>query len=132
MFLIINKNNIKKNNILLYKKKFKIYKIIYNLDYIKLIGIPIRLYNININIKHNFYYIYLHNKENIILLDSIQKYINNIIKCDILKYNNNNFIYIICKNYNNKIINKNNNFIDINITKIKFVNNKYVPIINII
>ena len=129
MFLIINDNNINLNYIKLYKKKY-IYKIFYDTNYFKLIGIPIRLKNFSIIIKNNIYYLYLYNKENVVLLSKIEKYINDTINCKIFNYNYNNLLYIICKNYNKKKIN--NYYIDINISKKKYINNIYVPIINII
>ena len=113
-----------------YYQNYNFYKIYYNLDYIKLLGIP---FNIKINhysYKDDLYFIYINDKNILKTLHNIEKKFQSSITCfNLLRYLNGK-TYIICKNRNHISINKNN--IDIIINKIKYINNCYVPIINII
>ncbi len=113
-----------------YYQSYNFYKIYYNLDYIKLLGIP---FNININhysYKDDLYFIYINDKNILNTLHNIEKKFQSSITCfNLLRYLNGKR-YIICKNINHIPIDKNN--IDIIINKIKYINNCYVPIINII
>lgn len=132
MFLIIK--NFKTENIeIQYNNKYNFYKLIYNTNYIKLIGIS---FKINIyktkEIYKNNYKIYINCTNTINNLLKIEKKIQtyipnfNLIETDI----SNN--YIVCKNINNiDLLNKNINII---IYKIKYNNNynSYKPIINIV
>ena len=132
MFLII-KNIITDNIELQYNNKYNFYKLIYNSNYVKLIGISLK---INIykteEIYKNNYKIYINCTNTIKNLLKIEKkfktYIPNfnLIETDI----SNN--YIVCKNINNiDLLNKNINII---IYKVKYnnFNNSYKPIINIV
>lgn len=113
-----------------YYQSYNFYKIYYNLDYIKLLGIP---FNIKINhysYKDDLYFIYINDKNILNILHNIEKKFQSSITCfNLLRYLNGK-TYIICKNRNHIRIDKNN--IDIIINKIKYINNCYVPIINII
>ena len=122
---LINYNKIDINYI--YRKK--VYKLYYNLDdNIKLIGVPIILKYDSIKVKYNLYYIYFKNNYN---LQSINNYIFSMTNVNIIKYNyENNSYYIICKNINNSVIEKDS--VNINISKIIYINNKCVPLIYII
>ena len=129
MYLLI-KNSINLDNIFVFNnKKYNFYKIFYNLEYIKLIGITI-----NIKIDHfisnnNLYYIYINDKYTLKLLKDIEDNLKTKIPIFTLIRYINNEKYIICKNIHNKIINEN---IYIYLNKIKYINGYYVPIINII
>ena len=128
MFYIPNKIDYNKIHInYIYKKK--VYKLYYNLDdNIKLIGVPIVLKYDSIKVKYNLYYIYFKYNYN---LQSINNYIFSMTNINIIKYNyKNNSYYIICKNINNNIIEKDS--VNINISKIIYINNKCVPLIYII
>ena len=128
MFYISNKINY--NNIIVnYLHKKKIYKLYYYLNKdIKLIGIPINLKYDCIKKKYNLYYIYFQNND---ILDSINNNIYNWTKVNIIKYNNvSDQYYIICKKTNNDIYTKES--VNINISKIIYVNNRYVPLVYII
>ena len=125
------KNDIDVQKILIYYyQSYNFYKIYYNLDYIKLLGIP---FNIKINhysYKDDLYFIYINDKNILNILHNIEKKFQSSITCfNLLRYLNGK-TYIICKNRNHIRIDKNN--IDIIINKIKYINNCYVPIINII
>ena len=113
-----------------YYQSYNFYKIYYNLDYIKLLGIP---FNIKINhysYKDDLYFIYINDKNILNTLHNIEKKFQSSITCfNLLRYLNGK-TYIICKNRNHIRIDKNN--IDIIINKIKYINNCYVPIKNII
>ena len=113
-----------------YYQSYNFYKIYYNLDYIKLLGIP---FNIKINhysYKDDLYFIYINDKNILNTLHNIEKKFQSSITCFYLLRYLNGKTYIICKNRNHIQIDKNN--IDIIINKIKYINNCYVPIINII
>jgi hypothetical protein len=128
MFYIIKKINYDKiNTKYIYKKD--IYKIYYNIDkHINIIGIPLSFKYEKIKINYNLIYIYFNNVD---ILECINKIIYKNIGIYIIKNDvENNESYIVCKNTNNKIIQKNN--IKINISKIIKHNNKYVPLIYII
>lgn len=141
MFLIINNNNnidhiIGKIQIVLHNQ-YNFYHIYYN-DNIKLSGIPLRIKINNIIEKNNRYFIYFDD----IIIEYINEWLSKnienffFIRTDI----NNNNKYIIANIY--KDINDNENIIDSNILnkntidiiiyKIKYIKDKYIPIINII
>jgi len=113
-----------------YYQSYNFYKIYYNLDYIKLLGIPFNIKFNQYSYKDDLYFIYINDKNILNALHNIEKKFQSSISCfNLLRYLNGK-TYIICKNINHKSINKNN--IDIIINKIKYINNCYVPIINII
>lgn len=133
MFLII-KDIISNNIEIQYNNKHNFYKLIYNTNYIKLIGISLKIniYKMVEIYNNNYYKIYINCTNTINNLLNIEKKIQtyipnfNLIETDI----SNN--YIICKNINNiDLLNKNINII---IYKIKYnnYNNSYKPIINIV
>ena len=125
MYLTIKKINF--NYIKSYKKK-DIIKLYYNLPYVKLIGICLKITDIKITkYIRNLSFVYIHDKNDIYILNQIEnKLQSNGINCKLLRINKYNKLYLICNRYTN-----NHNFI-INITKIKNINNKLVPIITLI
>ena len=131
MYLLI-KNNIDYDNISIFNnKKYKFYKIYYNLEYIKLLGITFNIKINNFILKYNLLYIYITDDITLKILKDIEDYLKlRIPKFILIRYINNEK-YIICKNIYNKYLINNIN-INIDIKKIKYINGNYVPIINII
>lgn len=137
MFLITKK--IKYDLIeLQYNNKYKFYKILYNQQYIKLIGLS---YKIKINDYQTYnnvnYKLYIDN-ESIQILLLLENYLNNFISnFKILNIEDNiksfNNIYIYCKKYSKKNISKKSE-LNIIIYKIKYRNHDdcFIPIINIV
>ena len=113
-----------------YYQSYNFYKIYYNLDYIKILGIPFNIKIYHYLYKDDLYFIYINDKNILNTLHNIENKFKSSITCfNLLRYLNGK-TYIICKNRNHIPIDKNN--IDIIINKIKYINNCYVPIINII
>ena len=128
MYLVLNSKSININNINLVKNK-SVYIIKYEVPFYKMYGLcfPIKIKNyINYN---NLQYIYINDINTISLLKDISEYISVIIRdfklLRVDKYNN---YYLIIS----KIFKINSNNIIINIKYIKYLNNKYIPIIHII
>jgi len=117
MKLILNKNNINLNDInFIYKGKY--IKLVYDLNNVLMNGLHIRIYNFKIYKNNMFIYIVLLDKNDIILINNIIKYINRKINIYISLRDN-----IIRMKNNSKI---NNNYLDININNIKRFNDKYI------
>ena len=113
-----------------YYQNYNFYKIFYNLDYIKLLGIPFNIKFNHYSYKDDLFFIYINDVNILNTLYNIEKKFKSSITCfNLLRYLNGKK-YIICKNINHIPIHKNN--INIIINKIKKINNCYVPIINII
>jgi hypothetical protein len=137
MNIIIDNVNIDK---ILIKKKINIYKLYYNHSlYYKILGIPIKIKYKYITVHNNLYYIFFDENENNNLV-RLNNYMSNIINNFLFIRNNITTKFIICNNYNkqkikyaeNNMNNQNNNFIYININKIKYIKNNNIPIINIL
>ena len=129
MKIILKNNNINYNNIKLkYNSKYNFYNIHYTLPYILLNGIPLDISYDYLYTKNKLMYVYIKDIKYIQLLKNIDIHLNNTCKSCLKLYNNS--YYIICNNYNN--IKLSNNRININISKIKYIYNNYIPIINII
>lgn len=132
MNIIINNVDVDK---ILITKKINVYKLYYNHNsYYRILGIPIKVKYKYISIHNNLYYIFLdENNDDLIKLNN---YFNNIIDDFLFIRNNITNKFIICNNYNkvkiNSIKNNENNFIYININKIKYIKNNNIPIINIL
>tara|TARA_B110000285_G_scaffold197264_1_gene228798 strand:+ start:273 stop:689 length:417 start_codon:yes stop_codon:yes gene_type:complete len=131
----IDENNIKIQNMVYIKKEYKIY---YEYNNIKILGLPIKIKYNYIHKYNKLYYIYFLIKDNQNLF-----IINNYLKKKIPKLqfirNSIKNNYIICNNYNNLHINNVNNINNINdnnlyitINKIKNIKNNNIPIINIL
>ena len=115
MKLILNKNKIEMDNIILIDKPNG-YKILYKLNNVYMNGIHIKISNFNIYKNDDFLYIILSNKDNKLINDII-KYINIKLKINICLKNN--ILRILNNNYN-----ENNNTINLNISNIRNINNK--------
>jgi hypothetical protein len=115
MKLILNKNNIKLDNIILQNKPNG-YKILYRLNNVIMNGIHIQIDNFNIYKNDDFLYIILSNQDNKLINDII-RYINDNLKLNICMKNN--ILRIL--NTNNS---DNNNVINLNISNIRHINNK--------
>ena len=115
MKLILNKNNIKLDNIILQNKPNG-YKILYRLNNVIMNGIHIQIDNFNIYKNDDFLYIILSDNDNKIINDII-RYINDNLKLNICMKNN--ILRIL--NTNNS---DNNNVINLNISNIRHINNK--------
>jgi hypothetical protein len=91
MKIILKDNKIDYNNI-----KFKKNKIIYDLKYINLLGIPIKIYNFNytINNNNNILKVKLLNQDNITLFKNIDNYFSQNYKNYYNTINNDNVIFI--------------------------------------
>ena len=116
MKLILNKNNIDVNNILLINK-LNGFKILYKLNGVLMNGIHIRINNFDIYKNDDFLYIILSEEDNKLIKDII-KYINNKLNLNICLKNN--ILRILNTNYNNE------NNININISNIRIINNKFM------
>ena len=116
MKLILNKNNINLENIILQDKPNG-YKILYKLNNVLMNGIYIHIEDFNIYKNDDFLYIILSEKDNKILKNII-KYINNKLNLNInIK---NNILRILNRNYNGDKI------IVLNISNVRLINNKYM------
>ena len=115
MKLILNKNNIKLDNIILQNKPNG-YKILYRLNNVIMNGIHIQIDNFNIYKNDDFLYIILSNQDNKLINDII-RYINDNLRLNICMKNN--ILRIL--NTNNS---DNNNVINLNISNIRHINNK--------
>ena len=131
MYLVLKNNKLNTKNIVIsYKKKYNNYIVNYKEKYLKINGIALNIDYNKYTIINNLYYIFINNKETLDLLHNIEHQIQKYIIFFYILRKNKNETYIICNNYKN--ININNNNININIKNIKYLNNNYVPIINII
>ena len=112
-----------------YNQNYNFYKIYYNLEYIKLLGIPINIKIHHTSYKDDLSFIYINNLDTLNSLYAIENLFQSSISCfNLIRYLNGNK-YIICRNTNHIQIKDN---INILINKIKYINGCYVPIINII
>ena len=127
---VVLKNDINTKNIsIYYNYTYNFYKIYYDLDYIKLLGISFQIKYNHWKYENNLYFIYIQDKKTLEQLQNIETLLKSKIACfNILRKIKDEY-YIICK-YNKGTID--NNKITIIINKIKYLNNNYVPIINII
>mgnify|MGYP006138618987 FL=1 len=121
--------NLNTSNIFIkYSKLYNYYKLYYNCEYIKLNGIIINIKINNYKRYNNLYYVYLNDPESIKNIYNIECLIMKNIPTNILRTENNKK-YIIC----NSLYDINDKKeININISKLKYINNILVPIINII
>jgi len=123
-------NNLNKSNIdIRYNSYDNIYKIYYEIKYIKLIGITINIKIDHYKKYHNLYYLFIDDIETLKILNNIQSVFQKNISCNLFKNKNKHQKYIICNS--EKEIDDNDN-INIHISKLKYIYNNYVPIINII
>ena len=126
--LLKNDVDIKKISIY-FNQNYNFYKIYYNLEYIKLLGIPINIKIHHSSHKDDLFFIYINNLDTLNSLYAIENLFQSSISCfNLIRYLNGNK-YIICRNANHIQIKDN---INILINKIKYINGCYVPIINII
>ena len=127
---VVLKNDIDINNIsIFYNYSYNFYKIYYDLNYIKILGIPFEIKYDHWKYENNLYFIYIKDKKSLEQLQNIEILLKSKITCfNILRKLKHEY-YIICK-YNNGTIE--NNKVTILMNKIKYLNNNYVPIINII
>ena len=116
MKLILNKNNININNIILLQKKNG-YKILYKLNNVLMNGIHINISNFNIYKNEEFLYIMLSDSDNKLINDII-KYINK--KLNINMCLKNNILKILNTCYND------NNNMNLNISNVRYLKNKYM------
>ena len=129
MKMLLRNNNINYNNIVCkYNDKYDFYNILYDLSYILLKGIPLRIKYSEIVYKNKIVYVYISDPKYLELLYTINKYFKEKCVHFIKKFKNK--YYIICNNYKNIIIE--NDYVDINISKIRKIYNEYVLILNII
>lgn len=129
MKTLLRENNINYNNIVCkYNDKYDFYNILYDLSYILLKGIPLRIKYSDIIYKNNIVYVYISDPTYLQLLYSISKHFKN--KCTKFVKKFKNKYYIICNNYKNNSIDS--DYVDINISKIRKIYNEYVLILNII
>ena len=121
--------NLNTSNIFIkYSKLYNYYKLYYYCEYIKLNGIIINIKIKNYKRYNNLYYVYLNDPESIKKIYNIECLIMKNIPTNILRTENNKN-YIIC----NSLYDINDKKeININISKLKYINNILVPIINII
>ena len=117
MKLILNKKNINLDDINFITKTNYI-KLVYDLNNVLMNGLHIRIYNFKIYKNDLFIYVVLLDKNDISLINNINKYINRKINVNISLKDN------IIRMKNN--FNFNNDYIDININNIKRFNNKYI------
>ena len=116
MKLILNKNNIDINNILLINKSNG-YKILYKLNNVLKNGIHIRISDFNIYKNEEFLYIMLSNKDNKLINDII-KYINDKLQINICLKNN--ILKILNTCYDGR------DTMNLNISNIRFISNKHM------
>ena len=116
MKLILNKNNIDLDNIVLINKSNG-YKILYKLNNVLMNGIHIQISDFNIFKNEDFLYIILSRQDNK-LIDSIIKYINDKLKINLCLKNN--ILRILNTNYNDS------NIMNLNISNVRFMNNKHM------
>lgn len=121
MNLLLKENNFDINRIILKESK-KCIKLIYNLDYIYMLGLTIKLNNINYIENENFLFIELCNKDQITLL----KNINNFIASKIKNYQSffNGYYNIKVKKHNYYKKNENNT-INITLNNLKKIKEDY-------
>ena len=134
MYALLKKEVNTKNISIYFNQNYNFYKIFYNLEYIKLLGISINIIYNHISYKEDLCFIYINNTNILKTLYNIEKFFQKNILCfNLIRYLNKEK-YIICRfNKNiNKNINIKDNNIDIIINNIKYINGCYVPIINII
>ena len=130
MKLLLLNNNINFDKVKLsYNDRYNFYNIQYNLSYILIKGIPIHIKYDNKIINNTIAYIYITNPTYLNLLKKVDIFLKDICKPCLKKYNDK--YYIICNNYKN-IPYDNENNLCINIIKIKYLYEEFVPIINII
>ena len=121
--------NIEYNNILIKYNNYKnLYNIQYELDYIKINGIPINIKIQNYITNDNTLFLYINDFDTYMKLYNIELYIQKYIKNFKLLKNKNREIFITCKKSHIEDINN----INITIYNIININNIYVPIIYII
>ena len=133
MYALLKKDVNTKNISIYFNQNYNFYKIFYNLEYIKLLGISINITYNHILYKEDLCFIYINDINVLKTLYNIEKFFQKNILCfNLIRYLNKEK-YIICRF--NKNINDNNikdNNIDIIISSIKYINGCYVPLINII
>ena len=129
MHVLLKKDvDIKKISIY-FNQNYNFYKIYYNLEYIKLLGIPINIKIHHSSHKDDLSFIYINSLDTLNSLYAIENLFQSSISCfNLIRYLNGSK-YIICRNANHIQIKDN---INILINKIKYINGCYVPIINII
>ena len=130
MKLLLLNNKIDFDKIKLqYNDRYNFYNIQYDLSYIIIKGIPLHIkYNHKIT-NNTVVYVYISDPIYLNLLRRIDIYFKGKCRPCLKKYNQQ--YYIICNNYKRIELDNNNNLY-INIFKIKYIYNNYVPIINII
>lgn len=116
MKLILNKNSIDLNNILLIDKPNG-YKILYKLNNVLMNGIHIRISDFNIYKNEEFLYIMLSDKDNKLINDII-KYINDKLQINICLKNN--ILKILNTCYDGR------DTMNLNISNVRYINNKYM------
>ena len=116
MKLILNKNNIKLENIIL-QDKSNGYKILYKLNNVLMNGIHIRISDFNIYKNEEFLYIMLSNKDNKLINDII-KYINDKLQINICLKNN--ILKILNTCYDGR------DTMNLNISNVRYINNKHM------
>tara|TARA_B110000285_G_scaffold194218_1_gene223729 strand:+ start:264 stop:677 length:414 start_codon:yes stop_codon:yes gene_type:complete len=130
----INKNNITIQNRIFIDKEYKIF---YEYNNIKILGLPIKIKYNYIHKYNKLYYIYIpiYDNKNLFIINNYLK--QNIPKLQFIRNSIKNN-YIICNNYKNIYINNinavniNPDYLYITINKIKNIKNYNIPIINIL
>ena len=117
MKLILNKNNINMENIILLQKKNG-YKILYKLNNVLMNGIHIRISDFNIYKNDEFLYIMLSNIDNKLINDIIN-HINDKLKLNMCLKNN--ILKILNDEYDENI-----NNLHLNISNVKYIKGKYM------
>ena len=112
-----------------HNERYNFYNIQYELSYILIKGIPLHIKYHHKIINNTLVYVYITDPIYINILQNIDYYFKNKCNPCLKKYNQ--YFYIICNNYKNVEFDHENNLY-INIFKIKYLYNNYVPIINII
>ena len=129
MHVLLKKDVDIKKITIYFNQNYNFYKIYYNLEYIKLLGIPINIKIHHSSHKDDLSFIYINSLDTLNSLYAIENLFQSSISCfNLIRYLNGNK-YIICRNTNHIQIKDN---INILINKIKYINGCYVPIINII
>ena len=130
MKLLLLNNKIDFDKIILeYNKRYNFYNIQYDLSYILIKGIPLHIKYHHKIINNTVIYVYISDPLYLNLLRQIDSHFKYKWRPCLKKYNRQD--YIICNNYKRIELDNNNNLY-INIFKIKYIYNNYVPIINII
>ena len=130
--LLVSKSNNNNNISLSYNKNYNFYKILYSTEYIKTVGISLKIIYDKITIHNCKYYIYIKDANLLSILQGLEEYIKQQIPKFVLIRENRGEKYIICKKYTDKLLN--NKDLSIILYKIKYIDytDRYIPIINII